>query len=349
MIKKLLTILTVTTIVTVSAQTGRIANPTKISQDLSSQSFNFKASATPTTVLISPFSGTSTSIGLNSASSDTSVPGCSPNAGFVYGSNCYDDQEKAQYFSSASYSGAVSQASLVGAVGYFFRSGNEGCSTSSPSVTTALKFYSATSNTVMPGTLIASKTESVTSILAAQTGTPSFFTYTFTLTTPIAISGAFYAAVVTPTTAGDTIVMAAQTGTLASVNNTWEKWSDNSWNNMQPVWGATFKGNMAIFPIISGNTATVTGITKNSAIAKNISIMPNPSNGLVNVNVNFGGTENLNLTVANALGQVVLANKYYGISSEVIALDLTNQTNGIYFITISNGIDKLVQRLIINK
>ena len=107
----------------------------------------------------------------------SATPGCSPKAGYVYGSNCYQDQEKAQYFSTNSYS-AVSSPSLVGGVVYFYKNGTKGVSASSASVTTALKFYSATSNVATPGVLITSKTASISSIIAAQTGTVTFFTYT---------------------------------------------------------------------------------------------------------------------------------------------------------------------------
>jgi hypothetical protein len=348
MIKQLLTILSVATVVTVSAQTGKIANPTKITQELSNQSFNFKASATPTTVLLSPFSGTSTSIGLNTASSDTATPGCSPLAGYVFGSNCYDDLEKAQYFPTSSYSTAVSNASITGAVVYLFKNGTRGCSSSTNNPTSALKIYSGTSNTVMPGSLLGQQTVAVSSMIAAQTGTPSFFTYTFTLTTPISISAGFYASVVTPTLAGDTVVMGAQTGTLAAVNNAWEKWSNGSWNGMNPAWGTTFKGNIAIFPIISGSVSTV-GLNKVSNFKNNVSILPNPTSGDVKINLSLAETSNITINITNAIGQVLEVKEVKNVQFDNVAFDLSKYNNGIYFVTVSNGTEKMVQRLIINK
>jgi hypothetical protein len=77
--------------------------------------------------------------------------------------------------------------------------------------------------------------------------------------------------------------------------------------------------------------------------------MPNPSTGLVNVSVALANSQDLTLTVTNALGQVIVNNNYNSVLTEVISLDLTNQSNGVYFVTVSNGKDKMVQRLILNK
>lgn len=348
MIKKLLTISAIALTSMAVAQTGKIANPT--SQygfvDVTAQT---KAAATATTVLISPFSGTSTSLGLNTAGSDTATPGCSPKAGYVVGSNCYDDLEKAQYFPASSYSNAVSNASLVGAVVYLYRNNalNAGV-TNSTNPQTALKFYAGTSNTVMPGSLIAQKTESLSTVVAAQTTTSNVFTFTFTLASPAPVSGGFYASIVTPTLAGDTMVMYAQTGTLAAVNNAWEKWSNNSWNGMTPAWGATFKANIAIFPIISGSVSTV-GMSKSTGLNKNVSILPNPTNGDVFVALALIEASNVSINVTNTLGQVIEQREVRNAQFENLTIDLSKFNNGIYFVTVSNGSEKMVKRIVLNK
>lgn len=347
MIKKLLTISAIALTSMAVAQTGKIANPT--SQygfvDVTAQT---KAAATATTVLISPFSGTSTSLGLNTASSDTSTPGCSPKAGYVFGSNCYDDREKAQYFAASSYSNAVSNASLVGAVVYLYRNNtlNAGV-TNSTNPQTALKFYTGTSNTTAPGTLIAQKTESLSTVVAAQTTTSNVFTFTFTLASPAPVSGGFYASIVTPTLAGDTMVMYAQTGTLAPVNNAWEMFSTGTWSNMNISWGG-LNGNIAIFPIISGSVSTV-GMSKSTGLNKNVSILPNPTNGDVFVALALNEASNVSINVTNTLGQVIEQREVRNAQFENLTIDLSKFNNGIYFVTVSNGSEKMVKRIVLNK
>ena len=351
MIKKLLTISAIALSTAAVAQTGKIVNPTS-QYGFVDVTEAAKANSTPTVVLVSPFSGTSTSIGLNTAGSDTATPGCSPKAGYVFGSNCYDDMEKAQYFPASSYSNAVSNASITGAVVYMYRNAamNYGVSSSTTNPTTALKIYAATNNTTAPGTLMGSKTESVSSIVTAAGTSTAVFTYTFMFSSPIALTGNgnFYASIVMPTTPGDTMVVYAQTGTLAAVNNSWEQWSDNSWNNMQGAWGATFKGNMAIFPIISGSVSSV-GMSKATGLNKNVSVMPNPTSGDVFVNLALTESSNVSINVTNTLGQVVESREIKNVQFENVAIDLSKYNNGVYFVTVSNGSDKMVKRIVLNK
>lgn len=144
---------------------------------------------------------------------------------------------------------------------------------------------------------------------------------------------------------GDTAVV--YNSPNSTIDYGYEKWSNNSWNKISTAWGAGTKANLIIFPKVCGTSAV--GISTNGGLSKNISIVPNPSTGLFKMVVSLGTSENLNVTVTNTLGQQVLSNKYNGISNESIALDLTSQANGVYFITISNGTEKMVQRLILNK
>lgn len=345
MIKNVLAIFAVTAIASANAQTGRIAFPPTEMGSIE-QSLTYKASVTPTTVIISPLTGTA--IGLNTAGSDTATPGCSPKAGYVYGSNCYDDKEKAQFFPASSYSSAVSSASLVGAIVTLFRNGTAGVGATTPNATCAVNFYAATTNSAAPGALLASSTASISSMVAAQTGTNPAYTFTFTLNTPVAISSAFYLSVTTPTAAGDTVVVLAQTGSVVPVNNTWEKWDNNSWNNMNPAWGSSFKGNMAVYPIISGTVSTV-GISKQTGLNNNVSISPNPSNGIFNIAVNLNQEANVEVNVVNTLGQNVFSTRKNGVLAENLNLDLSNQSNGVYFITVTNGKDSMTKRVIISK
>lgn len=349
MIKKLLTISAIALSTIAVAQTGKIVTSTT-QYGYVDVTAAAKANSTPTTVLISPFSGTSTSIGLNTAGSDTATPGCSPKAGYVVGSNCYDDQEKAQYFPASSYSNAVSNASITGAVVYLYRNAalNYGVSSSTNNAMTALNIYAGTSNATAPGALMGSKSESVSTIVTAAGTSTAVFTYTFVFSTPISVNAGFYASVVTPTTAGDTMVVYAQSGTLAAVNNAWERWSDNSWNGMNPAWGSTFKANLAIFPIISGSVSSV-GMTKATSLNKNVSVMPNPTNGDVFVNLALTEASNVSINVTNTLGQVIEAREIKNAQFENVSIDLSKFDNGIYFVTVSNGKDKMVKRIVLNK
>ena len=124
MIKNLLTIIAVTSTMVVSAQTGRIATTPVINLNVSTSNSNdVNKSVLPLCDTLSNI--TSTALTLSSAASDTSTPGCSPKAGYVCGTNCYGDIEKAAYFASSTYS-TLTNPQVVGAFVAFFKSGTAG-------------------------------------------------------------------------------------------------------------------------------------------------------------------------------------------------------------------------------
>ncbi|MCW3078045.1 MAG: hypothetical protein JWO32_2654 [Bacteroidetes bacterium] len=346
MIKQLLSILAVASVVTVSAQTNGKRVNTTINMGVAPEmgkSLTYKTTANFCDTIATVQNG---SVSLATAGSDTATPGCSPAAGYVYGTNCYGDLEKANFFPVATYS-AINSPSITGVTVGFFKNATRGTGGTATS-TVALKIYNGALATGPTTAVVASTVATMAQILSAVAGTSTIIYYTFDFATPVAASATngFFVSVTLPQGNGDTAVV--YNSPNSTIDYGYEKWSDNSWNKISTAWGANTKANLIMFPKVCGTSAAA-GISTNSGLSKNISIMPNPSTGLVKMVVSFGTSENLNVTVTNALGQQILSNKYNGISNESIGLDLTSQSNGVYFITISNGTDKMVQRLILNK
>lgn len=286
---------------------------------------------------------TTTALGVGAASSDTATPGCSPNAGYVYGTNCYGDLEKANFFAASMYS-VMSTPQITGVIVAFYNNLTEGTG-GAPTGTVGLNIYGGTAATAAPGAALGSTVATLAQITAAHTTTNTIFFYTFDFATPInaPVSGGFYASVAVPTTPGDTAALVNQAS--APVNLAWEMWSDLSWHSISSAWGTN--GNLLILPKICGTTTT--GISENLGLSKNVTVMPNPTTGLVNVVVTLATKENLTISISNALGQVVMSNNYNSIYNDLISLDLSGQNNGVYFVTVSNGKDKMVQKLVLNK
>lgn len=346
MIKQLLSVLAVASAVTVNAQSsGRVVSQTInfANEPEYTKSITYKTAVLGCDTLTT---AQNTSLQINTAGSDTSTPGCSPKAGYVFGSNCYGDLQKANYFPTSLYS-SISSPSIAGVLVGFYRDVTGGKGTQGAGTTTVgMNIYNATSGTGggPSGSAISSTVATMTQISAA-TGTSVITYYTFTLSTPVAPgANGFYASVKVPTTAGDTAVVFNSPSSTTDYG--YEQWNDNTWHSISSAWGASLKANLSIYPIVCGNI--ITGISK-STIEKNVSLLPNPSTGLVNVLLTFGNAENVSVTVTNALGQQILSNKYEGVTSFVAPIDLSNNANGIYFVTVSNGTEKVVQRLIINK
>jgi hypothetical protein len=86
-------------------------------------------------------------------------------------------------------------------------------------------------------------------------------------------------------------------------------------------------------------TNSPTGVSE-SALASSVNLYPNPSTGRdIKLDVNLENAENVEVTVLNAIGQVVsTVNKgKLATGNNTLTLDLNGQTKGIYFVKVNIG------------
>ncbi len=89
----------------------------------------------------------------------------------------------------------------------------------------------------------------------------------------------------------------------------------------------------------------VTGVNEASSENPSISIYPNPSNGIINVD--FNNTNSIK--VINTLGVVVYDEKMEQETEGTKTIDLSGFANGIYFINVSNEKGSINHKFILNK
>ena len=290
------------------------------------------------------------------AASDVSCLQGSGKAGYITGSNCYGDKEKAEFISTAKYSSAVNPV-ITGVIVLFFQYGNSGTDGTG---NVSLNLYNGSSASSAPGSLIGSKTENLSTIAATTNtegvsycgdpnlafGIPLIMPFKFTFASPIPApsSGGFFASVVLPTSANDTVaILDKRTGTS---NTAWEKWSDNSWNSMKVAWGNVRNYNLAILPIIECGPA---GYRTSTILSDAINIFPNPSTGNFNVVTTFATAQNIDVKVYNILGQIIYSDKKKEMSTGNTEINLSDQTSGIYFVELTAGQEKITKRILIDK
>lgn len=269
-------------------------------------------------------------------------------SGYVAGTNNYNDVEKAEWFAASTYTN-ISNPSVAGVIVGFYRNtaGTRG-TMGNPSTPLNLVIYDGNS-TSGPSTAAGTYTATIGSVVAAASGTSNIIWYLYSgSTVPVTNpSVGFFASVQIPdgTVAGDTAVIFAASVTT---NTAWEKWSDNNWYAFSSTssWGANLS--LAIIPIVTGSCVT-TSVGNNYDLNQVINILPNPSTtGKVFVTGSFPTEQSISVEVVNVLGQIV-ETKESKFKTGMIMLDMENLNNGIYFINVSNGNQKITRRVVLNK
>ena len=337
------TLLTIASIaITVGAVAQKMVNSTVSSSDLiPNKTIKGISVASTSTTVFAPPSFASTSCSLVTG---YSVSGAGGIGGFVAGNNTYGDYEKAMMYSLSSQSlslpATINQVSLyIGAI----KAGGPGTG----SIT--VKVYA--DNAGIPGTLLGTSSSKLVSSLTASSYTNNIFMFSSAVNLT---SNIFYVSTDFSAAGLDTLSLVStrsSTSTPCVLTNSLsarEKYNNAgtpAWETIAVGWG--LKIDLGIFPVVTGNVST--GLQNVDLGLSNVSITPNPSNGIVNIGISLKNTENLTVSVSNALGQLVSSNSYNSISNETLVLDLSNQNNGLYFITVSNGIEKTVKRLVLSK
>ena len=86
----------------------------------------------------------------------------------------------------------------------------------------------------------------------------------------------------------------------------------------------------------------ITGVGINETANNVVSIYPNPTNGMVNIN--FGGNNStVNYSISSIEGKMVETGK---TSTNNITVDLSNESKGVYFIKIKTESTSTVYKLI---
>lgn len=94
------------------------------------------------------------------------------------------------------------------------------------------------------------------------------------------------------------------------------------------------------------NISSVTGINEDN-LDNMISVFPNPTNGMLNINLGFSEAGDVQVRIFNTLGeQVALIKENNSVGN--YSFDLSDKTNGIYFVEVSTAYGKITRKVILN-
>jgi len=90
--------------------------------------------------------------------------------------------------------------------------------------------------------------------------------------------------------------------------------------------------------------------TKDVTLEQNISVSPNPSNGISNIRIQLEESANISIAVMDAMGKLISQKNYGQMNGDQIyPFDGSNLSNGIYYIRISANDKFATKRVVINK
>lgn len=93
---------------------------------------------------------------------------------------------------------------------------------------------------------------------------------------------------------------------------------------------------------LAGNISTA-----DVELAQNVKVFPNPSNGIVNVEINSSEKSAFTISVLNMLGQQVYSENVAVYGNMVKSVDLSNLAKGSYIVKIGSGMSAHTERVII--
>jgi len=76
----------------------------------------------------------------------------------------------------------------------------------------------------------------------------------------------------------------------------------------------------------------------------NVTMYPNPTRGILHVNLGGYKSQVIKMNVYNAKGQVVLSREILSKSSDV---DLSSLSQGVYVVELKNGVNKTSSRIVV--
>lgn len=272
---------------------------------------------------------TVTNIGGNSSTVLYSIQG----GGYLSGHNSYGDLAKADYFSVFPSNSELTSALLAFGVAKY----------SSTNKTISVKAWDNTGSNGSPGNTLATQTVKISTI-ATDVANNAYSLVTFT--NPITISTPFYLGIEFAYSSGDTVGLYTNDDGETPVGTAWDKWSDKTWHAFSDADNWNMNMSHYILPIFCSQTTTA--LHEESTLISNVLLYPNPSTGRINLNINLKAPSKLEITILNTLGEVVKTLSVGNTSGGNYEFDLSNYTNGIYFVKVNTNQDCFMQRLVLS-
>jgi hypothetical protein len=287
-------------------------------------------------ISISGFSQTIDTLGLDEFRNGITTLYTSPNGGFVFGNNGYDDLVKAQSFDKGS---AVTLQKVLLEFGDVVFSSGDANSAINVNVYNNYGAGIVVGSGVLQDSIAPDSIIAQMSIPVSQLFDDGSFTIADFSSENVILTDDFSVGIdLSLLSTGDTVGLNSTTdGDANGSNDGWELTSDSVWFQVAESafsWGLDVQ--MAIFPVVE---LDATASINEQSIS--VSISPNPTSNFLNIN--FAKSGKYEIQLIDVAGRKVLsATSKNNLSS----IDVSHLNSGLYILSVSDGLSKSAYHII---
>lgn len=296
------------------------------------------------------------------APTNSMILGCQGSSftGFFAGTNCYKDREFAQWFPGTTYSDTP--LPQVNSLIVLFNKNGTKCTPTTSATQVYFKVYGGTDMNG-PQSQLGQIGDSL-GVIAAVTPTNQVKyvgkpTYVFTNTIVIPHIVNFAAPIIVPTTGFYAAVQTPYSSSVDSINiftdkkynttndsSAWLLTSTNNWKTLR--FHRKSNLHLAILPQIT--CRPIVGIEEKAGILNsNVNIIPNPSSGKFSLVMTLDKSSEIRIRIINCIGKQLSDERLSNVYNNVLDIDMSNEPEGVYFIEVSNGYEKVTKKVILSK
>lgn len=101
------------------------------------------------------------------------------------------------------------------------------------------------------------------------------------------------------------------------------------------------EGNTLGSGFTTGATLTTASLQEVDELVLDIDVYPNPTNELVNIQINYSAIEQVLITITDLQGKEIFNGKYAGVSN-LIGINTATYSNGTYILSLKNSNNQLL-------
>jgi hypothetical protein len=123
---------------------------------------------------------------------------------------------------------------------------------------------------------------------------------------------------------------------------TWVKWQAIPWTPIE-----SYGSQYALPFMLRANISAPTAVSGEAMEEISMSAAPNPTQGPITLNYNFGAVTDAVIEVCNPLGEIIITSWLYNVESGQTVIDLQGQAAGVYMLAVTTTDEIKIVRIVV--